>query len=201
MDAKFCMEEVEKTFNRYSKQKLTEGIVVAVKQDGLIFNLGGKLDSFIPKNEVEDFENAKIGDRFSVLILGGKNEDGMVLASQKKAIKIQIETQNAKEIKLGGVFRSEISSVSGGDLVSKMGEYTITIPEDEISSLRKFNPKHFIGKTIEAIATHINTEEKQITGSIKILDDRTRKANEEVFWRINFVNKSNYKFEKVKNVS
>lgn len=189
MDAKFCMEEVEKTFNRYSKEKLTEGIVVAVKADGLIFNLGGKLDSFIPKNEVEDFENAKIGDRFSVLILGGKNEDGMVLASQKKAIKVQIETQNAREIKLGGVFLCTISSVSGGDLISKMGEFTITIPEDEICSFRKFYPKHFIGKTVEAIATNINTEEKQITGSIKILADRIRANNEEVFWRTNFVNK------------
>lgn len=189
MDAKFCMEEVEKTFNIYSKQKLTEGIVVAVKEDGLLFNLGGKLDAFIPKNEVEDFETAKIGDRFPVLILGGKNEDGMVLASQKKAIKIQIETQNAREIKLGGVFPCTISNVAGGDLISKMGEYTISIPEDEISSVRKINPKYFVGKTVEAIAIHINTEEKQIIGSIKILDDRIRANNEEVFWRTNFVNK------------
>lgn len=189
MSAKFCIEEIEKTITNYNKKQIIEGIVVAVKEDGLIFNLGGKLDAFVPKDEAEDFQNAKIGDRFSVLILGKKNEDGLVLASQKQAIKIQIENQNAREIKLGEVFRAEISSVSGGDLVSQMGEYTITIPADEISSVRKPNPKFFVGKTVEAIATEIKTEEKTIKASIRILDDRIRANNEEVFWRTNFVNK------------
>ena len=189
MDAKFCMEEIEKTIKNYRAEQLTEGIVVAVKENGLVFNLGGKLDAFIPKEEVEDFSGAKIGDRYPVFITGGKNEDGMVLASQKKAIKIQIETQNAKEIKLGGVFLCQISSFFDGNLVSKMGEYEIIIPETEISSVRRVNPKFMIGKKVEAIATDINSEEKTIKASIRILDDRIRANNEEVFWRTNFVNK------------
>ena len=185
----FTLEEIDKTFTKYKVNELADGVVVAKKEDYLIFNLGGKLDAFIPKNEVEDFENAKIGDRYPVIITGGKNEDGMVLASQKKAIKIQIETQNAREIKLGGVFICEVSKFLNGNLVSKMGEYEILIPETEISSVRKVNPKFMVGKKVEAIATNINSETKQIIGSIKILDDRIRANNEEVFWRTNFINK------------
>ena len=46
-----------------------------------------------------------------------------------------------------------------------------------------------VGKKVEAIATDINSEEKKIKASIRILDDKIRANNEEVFWRTNFVNK------------
>ncbi len=190
MDTKFNLKEIEKTFVKYGKENLNQGIVISIKDEGLIFNIGGKIDAFIPKDEVENFSSMKIGDRFSVVTMGKKNEDGLVLASQKKAAKIELENQNARNIKLGESFSCVISDVKdSGALVGKLGDYQIIIPEDEICSYRQVNPKSYLQKKIEAIATSINTEEKRIIASIKILDDRTRAANEEVFWRTNFVNK------------
>lgn len=190
MDTKFSMEEVEKTFASYNSKKATAGIVVALRENGVVFNLGGKLDAFISKEELEDFDNAKIGDRFSVILTGERTEDGMVKASQKKAIKLEIETQNAREIKLGYAFPFVVEKTTkDGGLFSKMGEFEIVVPPNEICSTRTVNPKHFIGKKVEAIATEINAVEKTIKASIRILDDKTRQANEEIFWKTNFINK------------
>lgn len=190
MDTKFNMEEIEKTITNYSKRQLTQGIVISVKENGLIFNLGGKLDAFIPKDEVEEFESFKIGDRFSVVILGGRSEDGLILASQRKAAQIEFEGQSAREIKLGCAFSCIISSVTdSGALISKMGDYEITIPEDDICSYRKVNPKTFLNRKVEAIATEIYSDEKKIKASIKILEDKTKEESEQVFWRTNFINK------------
>lgn len=189
MDTKFSIEEVEKTIASYKKNQLSNGIVVSIREDGLIFNLGGKLDAFVPKDEVENFQSIKIGDRFSVVVTG-KTEEGMVEASQKKAIQIKLETQNAKEIKLGSAFQVVVLQTnSNGDLISKMGEYEIIVPKDEICSYKIVNPKFYVGKKVMAIATNINNEEKKIQASIRILEDKTRAANEEIFWQTNFINK------------
>ncbi len=189
MDTKFSLDEIEKTFVKFGKEKLVEGVVIAIRPDGLVFNLGGKADAFIPVGEVENFNDRKIGDRFSVVTTGGKNDEGMVLCSQIRAAKIELESQNARAIKLGGTFQVVISKVfESGALGGTMGDFEIFIPEDEVSSRNK-NPRSFLNKKVEAIATSINLEEKRIVGSIKILDDKTRAANEEVFWRTNFINK------------
>ena len=189
MDTKFNLEEVEKTFVKFQKEKLIEGVVIAIREDGLIFNLGGKADAFIEKDEVENFGTVKIGDRFNVVTLGKKNEEGMVVCSQRQAARIELESQSAREIKLGGTFQVVINKIyESGMLGGKIGDYQIIIPEDEISS-RNVNPKFYLNKKVDAIAISINTEEKRITGSIKILDDKIRATNEEVFWRTNFINK------------
>lgn len=187
---KFTIEEVDKTFRKYKVNELAEGIVVAKKSDGLVFNLGGKLDAFIPQNECLDFDRIKIGDRFKVVIINKRDADGNVVASEKIAKNIEIGNQTAENIKLGSTFTCVITNVTGsGALISKMGEYHIYIPEDEICSWRQVNPKSYISKQVQAVATEINNEEKKIVASIKIIDDKTRAANQETFWRSIFLNK------------
>lgn len=184
----FNLNEIDKTFVNYKDKKLHEGIVFAIQPEGIVFNLGGKVDAFISKDEIENFGERKIGERFSVVLLGGKNEDGLFLASQKKTEKIEVENQNAKSIKLGCSFTCVIDSIKNNCLVSHLGDYTIEIPEAEIS-IRKINPKFLLHKKVDAIAIEINSETKNIKGSIRILEEKEKQANEDIFWRTNFVNK------------
>ena len=186
----FTLEEIDKTFRKYKVNELADGVVVAKKQDHLIFNLGGKLDAVVPAEECVDFQNVKIGDRFKVVIINKRDAEGNVVASEKIANNIELGNQKAENIKLGSTFTCVITSFTGsGALVSKMGEYEIYIPENEICSWRQVNPKAYISKQVEAIATEINPEEKRIVASIRIIDDKTREANEETFWRSIFLNK------------
>ena len=108
MEKNFTMEEIEKTFRNYKVNELAEGIVVAKKSDGVIFNLGGKLDAYIPKEECVDFDNIKIGDRFKVVIINkgkGINDMSPVVAmstineilnlkDKEEAVKILDDTIN-----------------------------------------------------------------------------------------------------------
>lgn len=186
----FTLEEIDKTFRKYKVNELADGVVVAKKEDHLIFNLGGKLDAIIPASECVDFASVKIGDRFKVVIINKRDAEGNVVASEKIANNIELGNQKAENIKLGSTFTCVITSFTGaGALISKMGEYEIYIPENEICSWRQVNPKAYISKQVEAIATEINPEEKRIVASIKIIDDKTREANEETFWRSIFLNK------------
>lgn len=189
MSVKFGLEAIEKTFTKYRPNEIVEGVVVAINSKGVIFNLGGKLDSFIPKTEISNFDETKIGERFSVIIKGGRSEDGMILASKKLAEDLIIGNQKAENIRLGTTFSCVIIGFdNAGGLHSKIGQYDIYIPQDEICSYPA-NPRRFVSKKVDAIALEINIEEKKIIASIRILDDKIRKENETVFWRVNFVNK------------
>ncbi len=190
MNRDFNLEEIDKTFIDYRKTKIAEGIVISIKENGVIFNLGGKIDALIPNEEVDNLKDIKIGDRFLVYITGRKNEDGLMIVSQKKAIDLEIEKQNARNIKLGCVFYCIVSKINkDGALISEMGDYTIMIPKNEICINDKIFYKKYINKKIECVATEINVDKKQIYASIRILEEKINQEKQEFFWRNNFINK------------
>lgn len=184
--SEFNLEEIEKTFTSYKKGQLHDGVVVFKRDDGVIFNIGGKKDAFIEKSDFDDFDEIKIGDRFKVMVLG-TNEEGMIIASKSQADVTILGTQNAQKLKLGSKFSFVPIGIDDG-LVGKMGDYQIFVPYDEVDE-RRVNIKSLIGKQCEAVVTEIDKDGKKIVASIKLLQQQTRLANEELFWKSIFINK------------
>lgn len=97
METQFNLEEIDKSFQTYSAGKMVEGVVILKREDGVIFNIGGKRDSFIPKDDFSNYEQVKIGDRFKVVITNKKSEEGMIIASKAQADDIIIGSQTAEK--------------------------------------------------------------------------------------------------------
>ena len=189
METQFNLDEIEKSFQTYSAGKMVEGVVILKRDDGVIFNIGGKRDSFIPKEDFLNYENVKIGDRYKVIISDKKTEDGMIISSKKLADEILIGSQTAEKIKLGSKFTFVVSSIKNGCLYSKLGEYEIIVPEDEISSKEIGYIGKLKNKQLEAIATEINRNNKTIVASVKMLADQLYEQNQKAFWASIFINK------------
>lgn len=185
---KFDIEAIEKTFAHYKKGQTFDGIVVIKRENGCIFNIGGKNDAFLPKEEVDDYDNLKIGDRFKVIITSNKNEDGMLEVSKTKADNQILATQNAGKLKLGSKFSFVVANANGEGLYSKMGEYSIFVPYAEMSRTTH-DPKRAVGKQFEATVTEIDKENKSIVASIKLLEDSEKEKVENLFWSSIFINK------------
>ena len=64
---KFDLSEIDKTFTNYKKNEIFDGVVILKREDGVVFNIGGKSDAFIEK---QDFENLK--EKISPAILNIK---------------------------------------------------------------------------------------------------------------------------------
>ena len=188
MGEKFSLEMIDKTFTSYKKGQAFDGVVVLKREDGVIFNIGGKNDAFIPANDFEDYSKVKIGERFGVVITNQKNEEGLIEASKTLADALKVANQNAQTLRLGSKFTFVVSAVKDG-LVSKMGDYRIIVPLTEVSEqyVRNFNT--YVGKQLEAVVTEIDKENKQIVASVKLLQEQTRVAIEKNFWNIIFINK------------
>lgn len=188
IEEKFSLEAIEKTFTNYKKGQMFDGVVVIKREDGCIFNIGGKNDAFLPAEEVEDYEGLKIGDRFKVIILNSKNDDGMLMVSKTLADSQVVATQNANKLKLGSKFTFVVTNANGDGLYSKMGEYNIFVPLEEIS-LTTRDPRRAVGKQFEAVVTEISREDKKMLASIKMLESQIKEKNETLFWSSIFINK------------
>lgn len=187
-ETKFNLNAIDKTFTRYNKDDLFDGVVILKREDGIIFNIGGKSDAFIDKNEISDFENTKIGERFKVSILGGKNEEGMILVSKNKADDLIIGSTTAEKLRIGSQFSFYVTAYKNNGLVSKMGQYDIVIPEGEIDN--KAKPLHtYLKKQLTAIVTEIDSEQKVITASVRMLTNQIKEEAENIFWKSIFINK------------
>ena len=161
MNEKFDLQAIDKTFTSYKKGQAFDGVVVLKREDGVIFNIGGKNDAFIPKDDFEDFAQVKIGDRFEVVITNQKNEEGLIEASKSLGDALKIANQNAQSLRLGSKF-SFVPTGVGNGLLSKMGEYSIVIPFDQVSENYVKNFQSLVGKQMEAVVTEIDKENKQI---------------------------------------
>ncbi len=188
MSEKFNLEMIDKTFTAYRKGQCFDGVVVLLREDGCIFNIGGKNDAFIPASDFEDYSAVKIGDRFGVVITKQKNEEGLIEASKALADALKFANQNAQSLKLGSKF-SFVATGVGDGLLSKMGDYQILIPFDEVSEGFVKNHHSLVGKQFEAVVTEIDKENKRIVGSVKLLQQQTRVAVETNFWNSIFINK------------
>lgn len=188
MSENFNLDIIDKTFTSYKKGQSFEGVVVLKREDGVIFNIGGKNDAFIPATDFEDYAGVKIGDRFAVVITNQKNEEGLIEASKSLADALKLANQNALSLRLGSKF-SFVATGVGNGLLSKMGDYKIVIPFDQVSEHYVKDFHKLVGKQMEAVVIEINKDEKTIIGSVKLLQEQVRVAIENNFWNSIFINK------------
>lgn len=189
MSEQFNLDLIDKTFTTYKKGQTFEGVVVLKRADGVIFNIGGKNDAFIPASDFDSFDDVKIGDRFSVIITKQKNEEGLIEASMRLARDLKIANQNAESLRLGSKFTFVVTSVNNAGLHSKMGDYSVFVPAGDASMRYVRDLKSFVGKQVEVIVTEIDHEKKDIVASAKLLQEQVKVATEDNFWNSIFVNK------------
>ncbi len=187
-EVKFSLSEIDKTFARYKKDDIYDGVVVLKRADGVIFNIGGKSDAFIDKSDFTDFDSVKVGDRFKVAILGTKTEDGMICVSKKIADKIIMGSTTAEKLRFGSEVSFYVTGIQDGDLISKLGVYNLVVPHDEID-IRPKNLKYYLHKQLTGIVTEINRDDKQIVCSVKMLKEQLQESLENQFWSSIFINK------------
>ena len=151
-DEKFGLDAIEKTFASYKKGQMFDGVVVIKRDDGAIFNIGGKNDAFLPREEAVGYDDILIGDRFKVVITKSKNEEGLIEVSKDLADNQILQSQNASRLKLGSTFSFVPSGYDENGLISKMGEYQIFVPNSEVSV--KFHDKRkCVGKQFDGVVT------------------------------------------------
>jgi small subunit ribosomal protein S1 len=103
----FKNNEMEKlyaeTFQSIEEGNILTGKVVAVKQDGVIVDVGYKSEGFIRADEFadEEMQSLKPGDPIEVYIVNIRDSEGIVNLSKERASKIKTWDMLEKAVRSG----------------------------------------------------------------------------------------------------
>ena len=192
MDEKFNLESIDKTFTHFKIGAKVEATVLDFLKDGVLLNIGGKKDGFIPFSEEENYalKNIKKGDIFEAIITNTKDESGLITLSKLKADNIKLGNQIVEDLKVGDSTSLIISSYNKAGIISNLGNFEVFIPYSQISS-RKIdnNLNNYVNKQVNAVVLEINKERGKIIASIKAQEENEHISVENAFWSSIFENK------------
>lgn len=150
---------------------VVEGIVLGVKEDEIILNIGYKSEGIITRNEYTNTPNldlttvVKPGDKMQAKILKVNDGEGQValtykrLAAEKGHKRLE-EAFNNKE-----VLSAKVAAVLNGGLSVIIDEARVFIPASLISDSYEKDLSKFAGQTIEFVITEFNPRKRRIIGN------------------------------------
>lgn len=154
---------------------VVEGIVLGVKENEIILNIGYKSEGIITKNEYSNapdvnlMEAVSIGDTMHAKVLKLNDGEGQValtykrLAAEKSNKKLE-EAYNNKE-----VLTAKVAVVLNGGLSVVIDESRVFIPASLISDSYEKNLEKYAGEEISFVITEFNPRRRRIIGDRKQL--------------------------------
>ena len=171
---------LEESFKDTEKDALINGVVVEIKDDVILVDVGKKSEGRLYASEVTDKDGnitCKVGDTIAVVISGFRNERPIV--SHKKAIK------KVKIKEFIGSFKDDedkildvkvVNKNRGGFIVENSEGIEFFLPRSQ-AAVKDMNS--LMGKTIKVKIIKIDSENESIIVSRKkFLDDERRKRKE-----------------------
>lgn len=182
---------LEESFKTIHNGEIVEGIVISVKEDEIVLNIGYKSDGIITRNEYTNEQNVdlttvvNVNDKMEAKVLKVNDGEGQVLLTYKrlaaeKGNKRIEEAFNNKE-----VLKATVSTVLDGGLSVVIEEARVFIPASLVSDTYEKNLSKYAGQEIEFVITEFNPKRRRIIGDRKqLLVAKKQEMQKELFEKI-----------------
>lgn len=185
----------ESAYDRPQAGKKKRVTVVSANKDGIIVHYGTKTEAFIDKSEVEldekDYnpDNYQEGTEFEAVFIANKGKGEMIAMSKRVILQKEVEDKKVQEIINGNEFTIKIDkAVKDAGLLSKLGSYTIFVPQSQIRIGFEKNLEKYVGKELRVRKIEAKngdkTSSKKIIASHKVIAEEEKKAKEDAFWNL-----------------
>ncbi|MGD9690303.1 MAG: 30S ribosomal protein S1 [Phycisphaerales bacterium] len=153
---------------------ILEGHIVGFAGDDVVIDVNLKSEGMVPRDEWENADQLKLGDRVQVL-LEGISADGQIELSKRKAdrqINWQRLVDNTKE---GDVVEGKVLKKIKGGLLVDIG-VPVFLPASQVDVRRPGDIGEYIGRSVRASVLKIDTERKNIVISRRKLIEEERET-------------------------
>ncbi|MFN2282985.1 MAG: 30S ribosomal protein S1, partial [Anaerolineae bacterium] len=152
--------------------ELREGVVLAVKDGGLVVDIGAKRDGFVPREDLEDLEDKtfNVGDTVNVIVTRFRDSDGNVELSVSQAL-LQEDWIKAEKLREDeSVYEAEVLNSNRGGLTVEFGRLRGFIPMSQLigfSRIRQAAERHrrlrsMIGQPIMLKVIEVNRRRRRL---------------------------------------
>lgn len=166
---------LEESFKTIRNGEVVEGVVIGVKPDEIILNIGYKSDGIITRNEYTNETNVdlttvvSVGDTMEAKVLKVNDGEGQVMLTYKrlaaeKGSKRLEEAFNSQE-----VLTAKVAQVLSGGLSVVVDEARVFIPASLVSDSFEKDLSKYEGQEISFVITEFNPRRRRIIGDRKQL--------------------------------
>ncbi len=182
---------IDETFKTIRNGDVVEGVVLDVKPDEIILNIGYKSDGILSRSEYSNDNSLDLttvtqpGETMEVKVLKVNDGDGQVLLTYKR---LQAERGNKKleeAFENGTVLTAKVSRVLNGGLSVTVDGARVFIPASLVSDVYERDLNKYKDQEINFVIIEFNPKRRRIIGDRKQLIVTEKEAmKEELFSRI-----------------
>lgn len=154
---------------------VVEGIVLGVKEDEIILNIGYKSEGIITRNEYTNTPNldlttvVKVGDKMQAKILKVNDGEGQVALTYKRLAAEKGNKRLEEAFNNHEVLSAKVAAVLNGGLSVIIDEARVFIPASLISDSYEKDLSKYAGEKIDFVITEFNPKKRRIIGDRKQL--------------------------------
>jgi small subunit ribosomal protein S1 len=186
------VEKVKSEFERLLEQTpdlkfeqgdIVQGFIVRVERDGVLVDVGGKSEGFVPIKEISNMpldrveDEVKVGDRRELYILREENENGQLTLSLKRVAQargwVQLEQQKNDD-----TIRAKISAVVKGGVVVDVYGLRGFVPASQLR-VKGTTPEELIGMEIPMKILETDTKRNKLILSQRLAVQEEKAAQRE----------------------
>jgi small subunit ribosomal protein S1 len=159
--------------------QVLKGRIVLVTKDFVIVDVGLKSEGLIPIGEFEDPAEIIIGGEVEVLLDQTEGDNGQIVVSREKAIKLRRWEYIVNHCEEGSIVKGKVTRKVKGGLMVDIGVEAF-LPGSQIDNKRIKTVDEFLDKVFEVKILKINIDRKNIVVSRReiIEDERVSKKAE-----------------------
>jgi len=167
-------EELEESLvgTELRRGELREGIILTVKDNGLVVDIGSKRDGFVPQEDLEELEDRtfNVGDNVNVIVTRFRDSDGNVELSVSQAL-LQEDWIKAEKLREDeSVYEASVLNANRGGLTVEFGHLRGFIPMSQLigfSRIRQAAERHrrlrsMVGQPIMLKVIEVNRRRRRL---------------------------------------
>ena len=182
---------LDESFKTIRNGEVVEGVVIGVKPDEIILNIGYKSDGIITRSEYTNEANVDlttvitVGDKMEAKVLKVNDGEGQVLLTYKRLAAEMGSKRLEEAFNNQEVLTAKVAQVLSGGLSVVIDEARVFIPASLVSDTYEKDLSKYEGQEISFVITEFNPRRRRIIGDRKqLLVAEKSKKQEELFARI-----------------
>lgn len=152
---------------KFEQGDIITGNVVRIERDGVLVDVGGKSEGFVPFKEISNIpidnidDVIKVGDRLEFYILREENENGQLTLSLKRVAQARGWVQLEEQKKSDETIRAKISAVVKGGVVVDVYGLRGFVPASQLR-VKGTTPEELIGMEIPMKILETDTKRNKL---------------------------------------
>jgi len=169
---------------KFEQGDIITGNVVRIERDGVLVDVGGKSEGFVPYKEISNIpidsieDVLKVGDRLEFYILREENENGQLTLSLKRVAQARGWTQLEEQKKHDETIRARISAVVKGGVVVDVYGLRGFVPASQLR-VKGTTPEELIGMEIPMKILETDTKRNKLILSQRLAVQEEKAAQRE----------------------